>query len=286
MIPDPGELDAIINRALAEDAVGSDATSLSLIPPNLEATASLVTKQPGILAGIHISDAVFKRVNPDLKFVCRLQDGDRLAAGKTLATVSGSIASILSGERTALNFLQRMSGIATLTDLYVSAVEGTNASIVDTRKTVPGLRRLDKYSVHIGGGRNHRMNLSDGVLIKDNHIAALRSTGNTLEQLIKQARSTAPHTLKIEVEVESVEGAISAASAGADIVMLDNMHSDDMRSAVAQISDQCIVEASGGITLANVAEVASTGVDFISIGALTHSPMALDISLDYHTKIT
>ena len=279
MIPDPGELDAIINRALAEDAVGSDATSLSLIPPNLEATASLV-------AGIHIADAVFKRVNPDLKFVCRLQDGDRLAVGKTLATVSGSIASILSGERTALNFLQRMSGIATLTDLYVSAVEETNASIVDTRKTVPGLRRLDKYSVHIGGGRNHRMNLSDGVLIKDNHIAALRSTGNTLEQLIKQARSTAPHTLKIEVEVESVEGAISAASAGADIVMLDNMHPDDMRSAVAQISDQCIVEASGGITLANVAEVASTGVDFISIGALTHSPMALDISLDYQTKIT
>ena len=286
MIPDPGELDAIIDRALAEDAVGSDATSLALIPPTLQATVSIVTKQPGILAGLHIADAVFKRVNPDLQFVYRLQDGDRLTAEQTLATVSGSIASILSGERTALNFLQRMSGIATLTDLYVSAVDGTNASIVDTRKTVPGLRRLDKYSVHIGGGRNHRMNLSDGVLIKDNHIAALRSTGNTLEQLINEARATVSHTLKIEVEVESVEGAISAASAGADIVMLDNMNQDDMRSAVAHISDQCIVEASGGVTLANVAEVASSGVDFISIGALTHSPMALDISLDYETKIT
>jgi len=286
MIPDPGEFDAIIDRALAEDAVGSDATSLALIPPTLQATVSIVTKQPGILAGLHIADAVFKRVNPDLQFVYRLQDGDRLTAEQALATVSGSIASILSGERTALNFLQRMSGIATLTDLYVSAVDGTNASIVDTRKTVPGLRRLDKYSVHIGGGRNHRMNLSDGVLIKDNHIAALRSTGNTLEQLINEARATVSHTLKIEVEVESVEGAISAASAGADIVMLDNMNLDDMRSAVAHISDQCIVEASGGITLANVAEVASSGVDFISIGALTHSPMALDISLDYETKIT
>lgn len=286
MIPDPGELDAIIDRALAEDAVGSDATSLALIPPTLQATVSIVTKQPGILAGLHIADAVFKRVNPDLQFVYRLQDGDRLTAEQTLATVSGSIASILSGERTALNFLQRMSGIATLTELYVSAVDGTNASIVDTRKTVPGLRKLDKYSVHIGGGRNHRMNLSDGVLIKDNHIAALRSTGNTLEQLINEARATVSHTLKIEVEVESVEGAISAASAGADIVMLDNMNPDDMRSAVAHISDQCIVEASGGVTLANVAEVASSGVDFISIGALTHSPMALDISLDYETKIT
>ena len=286
MIPDPGEFDAIIDRALAEDAVGSDATSLALIPPTLQATVSIVTKQPGILAGLHIADAVFKRVNPDLQFVYRLQDGDRLTAEQALATVSGSIASILSGERTALNFLQRMSGIATLTDLYVSAVDGTNASIVDTRKTVPGLRRLDKYSVHIGGGRNHRMNLSDGVLIKDNHIAALRSTGNTLEQLINEARATVSHTLKIEVEVESVEGAISAASAGADIVMLDNMNPDDMRSAVAHISDRCIVEASGGVTLANVAEVASSGVDFISIGALTHSPMALDISLDYETKIT
>ena len=286
MIPDPGELDAIIDRALAEDAVGSDATSLALIPPTFQATVSIVTKQPGILAGLHIADAVFKRVNPDLQFVYRLQDGDRLTAEQALATVSGSIASILSGERTALNFLQRMSGIATLTDLYVSAVDGTNASIVDTRKTVPGLRRLDKYSVHIGGGRNHRMNLSDGVLIKDNHIAALRSTGNTLEQLINEARATVSHTLKIEVEVESVEGAISAASAGADIVMLDNMNPDDMRSAVAHISDRCIVEASGGVTLANVAEVASSGVDFISIGALTHSPMALDISLDYETKIT
>ena len=286
MIPNPGELDAIIDRALAEDAVGSDVTSLSLISASVEAKASIVVKQSGILAGLHIAAAVFNRVNPDLKFVHRLQDGDRLTTGQSLATVSGSIASILSGERTALNFLQRMSGIATLTDLYVSAFAGTTASIADTRKTVPGLRVLDKYSVHIGGGRNHRMNLSDGVLIKDNHIAALRNEGNTLEQVIRQARSYAPHTLKVEIEVESVQGAISAASAGADIVMLDNMHPNDMRSAVAQISDKCIVEASGGVTLENVAEVARSGVDIISIGALTHSPPALDISLNYEAKTT
>ena len=286
MIPNPGELDAIIDRALAEDAVGSDVTSLSLISASVEAKASIVVKQSGILAGLHIAAAVFNRVNPDLKFVHRLQDGDRLPTGQSLATVSGSIASILSGERTALNFLQRMSGIATLTDLYVSAIAGTTASIADTRKTVPGLRVLDKYSVHVGGGRNHRMNLSDGVLIKDNHIAALRNEGNTLEQVIRQARSYAPHTLKVEIEVESVQGAISAANAGADIVMLDNMHPDDIRSAVAQISDQCIVEASGGVTLENVAEVARSGVDVISIGALTHSPPALDISLNYEAKTT
>jgi nicotinate-nucleotide pyrophosphorylase (carboxylating) len=177
-----------------------------------------------------------------------------------------------------------MSGIATLTDQYIQAVEGTSSSITDTRKTVPGLRLLDKYAVSIGGGRNHRMSLADGVLIKDNHLAALQAEGIDLAQAIKRARARAPHTVKIEVEVESIEAAIAATNAGADIVMLDNMSPDDMRTAVDQIAAHCTVEASGGITLANVAEVAQSGVDIISIGALTHSPRALDISLDYETK--
>lgn len=284
MLPSRGELDATIDRALAEDSVGADVTTAALIPSHLEARASLVPTEAGVLAGLEVAAAVFRRVDPALVFVQRLLDGDRVEGGESVATVSGSMASILSAERTALNFLQRMSGIATLTSEYVKAVEGTTASIVDTRKTAPGLRLLDKYAVAIGGGRNHRMNLTDGVLIKDNHLAALRAEGISLSQAIKRARLRAPHTVKIEVEVESVEAAVAASSAGADIVMLDNMSPLDMRSAVDQIGAGCTVEASGRITLANVADVARSGVDIISIGALTHSPRAMDISLDFEIK--
>ncbi len=284
MLPNRGELDATIDRALAEDSVGADVTTSALIPPHLQARATLVPKEAGVLAGLEVAAAVFRRVDPELVFVQRLLDGDRVEGGESVATISGSMASILSAERTALNFLQRMSGIATLTSQYVKAVEGTTASITDTRKTAPGLRLLDKYAVSIGGGRNHRMNLTDGVLIKDNHLAALQGEGISLSQAIKRARARAPHTLKIEVEVESVEAAIAASSAGADIVMLDNMSPLDMRSAVDQIGAGCTVEASGGIKLDNVADVASSGVDIISVGALTHSPRAMDISLEFETK--
>ena len=284
MLPTPGNLDVFIDRALEEDSVGADVTTNSLIPPHLEARAFLVPKEPGILAGLEVAAATFRRVDPSLVFTQKLLDGDRVEGGELVATISGRMASILTAERTALNFLQRMSGIATLTDQYVQAVDGTSSSITDTRKTVPGLRLLDKYSVSIGGGRNHRMSLADGVLIKDNHLAALQAEGIDLGQAIKRARARAPHTVKIEVEVESIEAAIAAANAGADIVMLDNMSPADMRTAVDQIAADCTVEASGGITLANVAEVAQSGVDIISIGALTHSPRALDISLDYETK--
>jgi len=269
---------------LDEDSVGADVTTSALIPLHLEARASLVPKEPGILAGLEVAGAAFRRVNSDLVFTQELLDGDRVEGGEIVATVSGPMGSILTAERTALNFMQRMSGIATLTDEYVRAVEGTNASIADTRKTVPGLRLLDKYSVSIGGGRNHRMTLADGVLIKDNHLAALQAEGIDLEQAIKLARLKAPHTVKIEVEVESFESALAAAAAGADIVMLDNMSPEDMATAVDQIAADCIVEASGGITLENVFKVAQSGVDIISIGALTHSSRALDISLDYETK--
>ena len=284
MLLTPGNLDVFIDRALEEDSVGADVTTNSLIPHHLEARAFLVPKEPGILAGLEVAAETFRRVDPNLVYTQKLLDGDRVEGGEIVATISGSMASILTAERTALNFLQRMSGIATLTDQYIQAVKGTSSSITDTRKTVPGLRLLDKYAVSIGGGRNHRMSLADGVLIKDNHLAALQAEGIDLGQAIKRARARAPHTVKIEVEVESIEAAIAAANAGADIVMLDNMSLTDMRTAVDQIAAHCTVEASGGITLANVAEVAQSGVDIISIGALTHSPRALDISLDYETK--
>ena len=284
MLLTPGNLDVFIDRALEEDSVGADVTTNSLIPHHLEARAFLVPKEPGILAGLEVAAETFRRVDPNLVYTQKLLDGDRVEGGEIVATISGSMASILTAERTALNFIQRMSGIATLTDQYIQAVEGTSSSITDTRKTVPGLRLLDKYAVSIGGGRNHRMSLADGVLIKDNHLAALQAEGIDLAQAIKRARARAPHTVKIEVEVESIEAAIAATNAGADIVMLDNMSPADMRTAVDQIAAHCTVEASGGITLANVAEVAQSGVDIISIGALTHSPRALDISLDYETK--
>ena len=281
----PRELDIFIDRALEEDSVGADVTTSSLIPPHLEARASLVPKEPGILAGLDVAAASFRRVNPDLVVTQKLLDGDRIEGGEVVATISGSMASILTAERTALNFLQRMSGIATLTDRYVQAVDGTTSSITDTRKTVPGLRLLDKYAVGVGGGRNHRMNLADGVLIKDNHLAALQGEGVDLGQAIKRARARAPHTVKIEVEVESIEAALAAVAAGADIVMLDNMSPEDMATAVDKISANCVVEASGGITLENVASVAQSGVDIISIGALTHSARAMDISLDYEPNV-
>ena len=284
MLLTPRELEIFIDRALEEDSVGADVTTSALIPSHLEARASLIPKEPGILAGLDVAAAAFKRVNPDLVFTQKLLDGDRVEGGEIVAIISGSMASILTAERTALNFLQRMSGIATLTDRYVQAVDGTTASITDTRKTVPGLRLLDKYSVSIGGGRNHRMNLTDGVLIKDNQLAALSGEGVSLGQAIKRARARAPHTVKIEVEVETIDAALAATAAGADIVMLDNMSPTEMRNAVDQIAADCIVEASGNVTLVNVAEIAHSGVDIISVGALTHSVRALDISLDYETN--
>ena len=284
MLLTPRELEIFIDRALEEDSVGADVTTSALIPSNLEARATIIPKEPGILAGLDVAAAAFKRVNPDLVFTKKRLDGDRVEDGEVVATISGSMASILTAERTALNFLQRMSGIATLTDQYVQAVDGTTASIADTRKTAPGLRLLDKYSVSIGGGRNHRMNLTDGVLIKDNHLAALSGEGLSLSQAINRAKARAPHTVKIEVEVETIEAALAAAAAGADIVMLDNMSPAEMRNAVDQIAAECVVEASGNVTLENVAEVAQSGVDIISVGALTHSVKALDISLDYETN--
>jgi nicotinate-nucleotide pyrophosphorylase (carboxylating) len=278
---DPVELSRVVDTALAEDLSGGDVTTDSLIPQHIEASANFVPRSPGVIAGLDVARAVFARVDSNLKFTPRLIDGDRVEGGETVAVVSGSLSSILRGERVALNFMQRMSGIASMTAKFAEAVRGTNAVIVDTRKTVPGLRSLDKYSVAVGGGRNHRRNLSDGVLIKDNHIAALQAEGMSLQQIIRRARAHAPHTVKIEVEVESLDEVPAAIEGGADIIMLDNMDTTAMRTAVGLCKGKCLTEASGGVNLGTVLQIAETGVDMISVGALTHSVPALDIGLDF-----
>ena len=270
---------AVIDRALDEDLASQDHTT-RLIPHDLAGRATLVAKEHGVLAGLSVAAAVFSRLDATVETSPLLHDSSPLNPGDIIATVQGPVGGILSAERTALNFLQRMSGIATETAKYVKAVEGLHARIIDTRKTAPGLRYLDKYAVRAGGGHNHRLNLADGVLIKDNHIASARLDELSLGDLVKHARETAPHTLKIEVEVETVEQAEDALNAGADIILLDNMSPEEMRRAVTLAKGRALTEASGGVTLENVREIAETGVDLISVGALTHSPKALDISLD------
>ena len=270
----------LIDQALSEDQTFSDPTTHSLIPPDLRGFGLIRSKAVGVLAGVDVSLAVFRRVDPQLRAEVLIEDGAPLAPGDSIARVEGSAASILRAERPALNFLQRMSGIATDTSRYVKAVEGLKSKIVDTRKTVPGLRYLDKYAVRAGGGANHRLNLADGILIKDNHIAALRSRGLNLKEIVKLALDEAPHTIKVEVEITNLEELQEALEAGAHIIMLDNMSLDAMRQGVEMVNGRAILEASGGINMETARAVAETGVDLISIGGLTHSVKALDISLD------
>ena len=279
-LPPRGALEAAIDRALEEDLGDGDVTTSALVSADLSGEARLVAHENGVLAGLPVAMAVFHRVDSSLTTVELISDGDTIEDGDCAGTVTGRLASILMAERTALNFLQRMSGIATLTSEYVDAVSGTKAEILDTRKTAPGLRVLDKYAVAAGGGRNHRLNLGDGVLIKDNHIAALRAQGAGAAKIIQIAREKSPHGMKIEIEVESVEEARSAIEGGADIVMLDNMSLDEISQAARIAKGRCLTEVSGGVTLERVAEIAATGVDLISVGALTHSVKALDIGLD------
>lgn len=283
---DPVDLARIIDAAITEDLSGGDVTTDCLIPRHIEATAHFVTRSAGVISGLLVARAVYTRIDSSVRFTPRLMDGDSVEGATRVATVSGNMASILRGERVALNFMQRMSGIASMTAEMVAAVKGTDAVIVDTRKTVPGLRSLDKAAVVAGGGRNHRRNLSDGVLIKDNHIAALQAEGMSLQQIIKRARTSAPHTVKIEVEVESLEELPAAIEGGADIIMLDNMSTDEMRAAVELCRGNCLTEASGSVTLSSVKSIAETGVDMISVGALTHSVKALDIGLDFDDSTT
>jgi len=274
------QVESLIDQALAEDAASNDVTSDALIPADFQAEAHIRAKATGILAGVDVALAVFRRLDPALQTAALLTDGSKLYPGSEIARIQGSAASILQAERTALNFLQRMCGIATETARYVEAVKGLKARIVDTRKTAPGLRELDKYAVRTGGGHNHRLNLADGILVKDNHIAALRAQGIGLKGVVRRALERAPHTLKVEVEVTTVEAAREALEAGAHIIMLDNMPLDAIRKVVEAVGERALLEASGGVCLENVRTVAETGVDLISVGALTHSPRALDISLD------
>jgi nicotinate-nucleotide pyrophosphorylase (carboxylating) len=274
------EVDAIIERALTEDISHGDVTSELLIPPELQGKASILVKAKGILAGGAVARRVFLRLDPSLKVDVLTPDGERVQPGDIVATISGRVASILKAERTALNFLQRLSGIASTTAQYVARTKGFNAIITDTRKTTPGLRLLEKYAVRMGGGKSHRFHLGDGILIKDNHLAALRALGMSLKDIVAKAKQNAPTALNVEVEVNTMQEAVDAAEAGADIIMLDNMSPDEMRRIVGLIPNEVKTEASGGITLANVRRVAMSGVNTISVGALTHSAKALDISLE------
>ena len=267
----------IIDIALNEDVGTGDITTETTIPADKKAFGRFIAKENMVICGLEVAELVFHKVDKTIEFKANCKDGDAIEKGFVIAEVSGNARNVLTGERTALNLMQRMTGVATRTNEAVKCVAGTSAKITDTRKTTPGLRYLEKLAVRVGGGTNHRYNLSDGVLIKDNHIVAAGSITNAVES----ARDNVPHTIKIEVEVEDFDMMNEALEAGADIIMLDNMSCEDMKRAVEIIDGRAIVEASGNMGEKNLAEVAATGVDLISIGALTHSVKALDISLKF-----
>lgn len=268
-------IDRLIEHALLEDIHTGDITTRAVVPGLRPASARLIAKESMVVAGLSVAARVFSILDPDIRFTACLSDGDKATPGTILATIHGEAAQLLMGERVALNLLQRMCGIATLTTSFVEAVAGTKARIVDTRKTTPGLRQLEKHAVRVGGGINHRTGLYDGVLIKENHIIA----AGGITEAIRRARAYIPHTLKIEIETETLSQVDEALAAGADIIMLDNMSLDEMRTAVSTIGGRALVEASGGVNLERVRAIAETGVDIISVGALTHSPRAMDISM-------
>ena len=273
----------VVRAALEEDGAFQDVTTLSTVPPDQRGRGVFIAKDTGILAGLPLVAVAFEAVNPGIELRPKLRDGAPLEYGSVIAEVEGPLAPILSGERVALNMLQRLSGTATLTRRLVDAVAGLNSRVVDTRKTTPGLRALERYAVRVGGGHNHRFNLADGVLIKDNHLAAGRARGLSIGDVIRAARKGAPHTMRIEVEVESFDEAREAVEAGADIILLDNMDPPEMARCVEMIGGRALTEASGGVTIDNVRAIAESGVDIISSGSLTHSARALDISLEIET---
>ena len=271
------QVEQIITLALNEDIGTGDITTLSTIPADKTALGRFVAKEDMIICGIDLAAHIFARVDPSIELKANFKDGDAVKKGDVIAVVSGNAQNVLTGERTALNFMQRLTGIATRTHASVAEVAGTNAKITDTRKTTPGLRVLEKYAVRVGGGTNHRFNLADGVLIKDNHIAV----SGGIQNAVNNARAVIPHTLKIEVEVETKEQLAEALDAGADIIMLDNMSNDLMRECVGIVAGRALVEASGNMGEKSLREVAETGVDIISVGALTHTVKAADISLKF-----
>jgi nicotinate-nucleotide pyrophosphorylase (carboxylating) len=269
-------IDKIIEQALLEDIRTGDITTESIIPSNLKAKGIIKTSEEGVVAGLDIVFLVFKKLDSEICFQSKIKDGNKILPGEILAQITSPARTILQGERVALNFLQRMSGIATITSKFCQEVKDFPVRIVDTRKTTPGLRILEKYAVRMGGGHNHRFGLYDAVLIKDNHIAV----AGGIKSAVNSVRKQISHTVKIEVEVENLSQLQEALKVQVNIIMLDNMDLETMKEAVKMVKGKALIEASGGITLEKVREIAQTGVDLISVGALTHSVKALDISME------
>lgn len=278
------QITELVEMSLKEDSFLDDVTSRSLIDKNYTADVSIISKSEGILSGIDVLEFVFRKMDPNIVILKKFSDGDKINKSDVIATLNGSLISILSAERTALNFIQRMTGISTITSEYVKLISNYNTKIFDTRKTVPGHRILDKYSVSIGGGVNHRKNLSDGILIKDTHIDHLKSKGYSIEKIIDKIKLSIRSNLKIEIEVESLDDAISAAKSQVDIIMLDNMGINLLKETVKSVRDiskNILIEVSGGVNKQNVKAISETGVDIISIGSLTHSVISHDFSLKF-----
>ena len=273
-------IDRVVAGALAEDAPWGDITSEALIPVEATATAELVAREPGVFSGGDVFAAAFRLTDPTTEIEVRVTDGTAFAPGDVLAVASGPARAVLTAERIGLNFVQRLSGVATLTAAYVAAVEGTGARIVDTRKTTPGLRAFERHAVRSGGGHNHRFSLSDAVMVKDNHLAVLTRAGLSVTEALREAKTKLPHTTHIEVEVDRLDQLDAVLAAGVGTIMLDNFSLEDLRAGVAHIAGRATVEASGGVSLDTVRAIAETGVDVISVGALTHSARALDLGLD------
>jgi len=272
------QYEPLVRDALLEDIGPGDVTTMLCVPAGTRATATVLAKEAGTIAGLAVGELAFKLLDPNAHWEALVEDGAKVGAGRTpIARVSGDARALLTAERVALNFMQRLSGIATVTARYAALTAGTHARIADTRKTTPGLRALEKYAVRTGGGFNHRLGLYDAVLIKDNHIKAAGGIANA----VAAAKAHIPHTMKIEVEAATLDMVEEALAVGADIILLDNMDTETMRRAVALIGGRAISEASGNLTEARIAEVAATGVGILSIGALTHSAPSLDISLDF-----
>lgn len=275
----PEEIRRLAKAALAEDVGNGDVTTQAIVPPGTPARALMRSRERLVVAGTALAEAAFRELSTELTITRRIEDGSPSDPGTVLIEIEGDARPILTAERVALNFLQRLSGIATLTRQFVEAVQGTRTQIIDTRKTTPGWRQLEKYAVRCGGGRNHRFGLFDMILIKDNHLAAVRQP-DAMAAAMRQARACYPQ-LKIEVEADTLEQVDQALAAGADLILLDNMNPVQLRLAVQKCRGQAQTEASGGVTLGSVRSIAETGVDFISVGALTHSARAVDIGLDF-----
>ncbi len=284
MLPSKNQIQSTIDAALEEDYATQDVTTNSLFPNLLRGQATVIAKEDLVVAGIHVAKHVFNRVDPKLKFIPLKKDGDLVKAGMTCCTISGDTRSLLAAERVALNFLQHLSGIASLTHKFCLTIKGSKTKILDTRKTTPGLRYLQKWAVRLGGGTNHRQSLKDGILIKDNHLALLKAQGLSVEDACHLAKKHGPRRLKVCVEADTLEQVQEAVKGNADIILLDNMTPQKVKKAIQLVKGRALTEISGGITLKNIHSFARVGADFISIGALTHSAPAMDLSMRLSTS--